>query len=87
MWAVIPGGIIYGFTYFALIIEGATTPLGAPFALLAALFILIRGRKNLGKNPVLAFFLVAYLLAIVLFLGWGIYWHGLPEFSKVGIIN
>jgi len=85
--AMIVAGVIYGFAYFAIVIEGATTPIGVPFAVLAMLFILVWGRKNLGQQPVLAFFLVTYLLATVLFLCWGIYWHGLPEFSKVGIIK
>jgi hypothetical protein len=87
LWALIVAGIIYGFAYFALVIEGATTPMGVPFAVLAALLILIWGRKNLKQQPILVFFLAAYLLSVLLFAGWGIYWHGLPEFSKVGIID
>jgi hypothetical protein len=86
-WVVTVAGLIYGFAYFGLVIEGATTPLGVLFAFLAAIFILIWGQNNLKQQPVLSFFLVAYLLAAVLFLVWGIYWHGLPEFSEVGIIN
>jgi hypothetical protein len=86
-WALITAGLIYGFAYFGLVIEGATTPMGVPFAVLATLVILIWGRKNLGQRPVLTFFLVAYLLATLLFLIWGIYWQGLPEFSEVGIID
>ena len=86
-WAVILAGIIYGFAHFMIVIEGATAPMGVPFAVLAALFILVWGRKNLRQQPLLVFFLTAYLLAMVLFLGWGIYWGGLPEFSQVGIID
>jgi hypothetical protein len=86
-WVSILAGIIYGFTYFALIIEGATTPLGVTFTVLAVLFIVIFGLKALTRQPVLYFFLVAYLLALILFAGWGIYWQGLPEFSEVGIID
>lgn len=86
-WLVILAGIIYGFTYFALIIEGATTPLGVTFTVLAVLFMVIYGRKNLTQQPVTFFFLVAYLLALLLFIGWGVYWQGLPEFSEVGIID
>jgi hypothetical protein len=87
MWALVTSGVFYGFAYFVVVTEGSTTPMGVPFAMLAALWLLVWGRKNLGQQPILTFFLVAYLLAIVLFLGWGIYWHGLPEFSKVGIIK
>ena len=86
-WVVILAGIIYGFAQFMIVIEGATAPMGVPFAVLAALFILVWGRKSLKKQPLLLFFLTAYLLAMVLFIGWGIYWGGLPEFSQVGIID
>lgn len=86
-WTVILAGIIYGFAHFMIVIEGATAPVGVPFAVLTVLFILVWGRKNLRQQPLLVFFLTVYLLALVLFLCWGIYWGGLPEFSKVGIIH
>ncbi len=79
-------GIIYGFTFFALIIEGATAPLGVTFTVLAVIFLFVSGRKAFKQRPVLLFFVVAYLLALLLFTGWGIYWQGLPEFSEVGLI-
>jgi len=86
-WLVILAGIIYGFTYFALIIEGATTPLGVTFTVLAVLLMAIYARKVMTKQPVLFFFFIAYAFALLLFIGWGIYWQGLPEFSEVGIIG
>jgi hypothetical protein len=86
-WLVILAGIIYGFTYFALIIEGATTPLGVTFTVLAVLLMAIYARKVMTKQPVLCFFFIAYAFALLLFIGWGIYWQGLPEFSEVGIIG
>ncbi len=79
-------GIIYGFTYFAIVIEGNTALLGVLFAVLVTLFGLTFGRKHLRQQPILTFFLVAYLMATLLFLGWAIRWGGLPEFSKIGII-
>lgn len=82
LWILILAGIIFGFAYFVIVIEAATTPMGVPFAVSAALFILIWGRKKLSQQPLLAFFLVAYLVATALFLGWGIYWHGLPELAR-----
>ncbi|MGD1918999.1 MAG: hypothetical protein ACFCAD_08950 [Pleurocapsa sp.] len=42
---------------------------------------------HLRQQPILAFFFVSYSIACLFFLGWGIYWGGLPEFSKVGIID
>jgi hypothetical protein len=38
-------------------------------------------------DEVILFFLVSYAVACAFFLGWGLYWGGLPEFSKVGIIE
>lgn len=85
----LPGvaGFIYGFTFFIIVIEGATTSLGVPFAALAALFGLVRGRRWLRQQPLLLFFVIAYLTATLFFVGWAIRWGGLPEFSKVGIID
>lgn len=83
----IAAGIIHGFNYFLTIVEAATTPLGVPFAIAVVLFTLVWGRQRLRQQPVLAFFFVAYLVACLFFLGWGLYWGGLPEFSKVGIID
>ena len=85
---VIAAGIIYGFTYFLTIVEAGTTLLGVPFALLAVLFILVWARKRLKEEPMVTFFLCAYLLAILLFGIWAILNDGrLPEFSEVGIIT
>lgn len=86
-WAPILAGIIHGFTFFLIVVEGATTPMGVPFAVLVTLFGFTWGRKKIKGQPLLLFFFVAYLVATVFFLGWGIYWRGLPEFSKVGIID
>ncbi len=83
----ITAGIIHGFNYFIDVVESATTILGVPFAVGVVLFTLIRGRKHLRQQPILAFFFVSYLVACLFFLGWGLYWGGLPEFSEVGIID
>ena len=80
-------GVIHGFTFFLIVVEGGTAPLGVPFAVLFALFGLLWGRERLKRQPLLAFFFVAYLVAALFFLGWFIYWGGLPQFSQVGIID
>ena len=85
-WAALPAGIIYGFTYFCMFLEGQSVVLGLPFAALGLVFALIAGGKKLGQRPVLAFFFVVFLLACVLFTGWGLYWGGFPQFSDVGLI-
>jgi hypothetical protein len=80
-------GVIYGLTFFIIVVEGQTTPAGVPFAALATLGGLIWGRRHIRQQPLLGFFIVAYLVATLLFVAWAIRWGGLPEFSEVGIID
>lgn len=86
VWLPILAGVIHGFTFFVIVLEAGTAPLGITFAVLAAIFGLVWGRKKLMQQPLLLFFLVSYLLAVVLFAGWGIYWRGLPQLSELGWI-
>ncbi len=60
--------------------------MGLPFAVIITLLTLIRGRQKLARQPILAFFFIACLVAVVLFAGWGLYWRGFPQFSAVGLI-
>lgn len=83
----IAAGTIHGFNYFITVVEAATAPLAGPFAFGVVGFTLVWGRRRLRQQPILAFFFVAYLVAILCFIGWGVYWGGLPEFSQVGIIR
>ncbi|MFC1968619.1 hypothetical protein ACFLVX_04465 [Chloroflexota bacterium] len=86
LWPPILAGVIHGFAFFLVIIESGTAPLGVTGAILATLFGLIWGRKGISQRPVAAFFLMSYTVATVFFIGWGIYWRGLPQFSEVGLI-
>lgn len=79
-------GIFYGFTFFAMVIEGVTVPMGLPLAILLLIFTFILGRNNFDKKPLLFMFFTAYLIAIILFALWGIWQRGFPEFSEVGFI-
>jgi hypothetical protein len=85
-WSTISCGIIYGFTYFCIFLEGQTVPVGLPLIFLVLLVTLIWGRTKLVKQPVLAFFFVSCLVASLFLIGWGIYWGGFPQFSDVGLI-
>jgi hypothetical protein len=85
--APVVGGILHGLTYFITVTEAGTAPVGVPYAVAAALWGMIWGRGLLRRRPLVAFFVVAYLVAALLFAGWAIYWGGLPEFSQVGIIE
>jgi hypothetical protein len=80
-------GILYGATYFAAIVEGGTAPLGVPFAALVVGWVVARGRRRLGRHPLVTFLFAAHAVALLCFLGWALYWRGLPEFSAVGIID
>ena len=85
-WITILAGVLYGFTYFCIFLEGQTVPLGFPAAAIFLTFTLIWGRKQLPEKPILAFFFISALVAFVLFTGWGLYWGGFPQFSDVGLI-
>jgi hypothetical protein len=86
-WASVAAGLIYGFSYFCIFIQAQTIFLGLPFAAVLVLFGVIWGRQKLGQRPMLAFFFVSSLVALVLFTGWGVYWRGFPQFTAVGLIK
>jgi hypothetical protein len=86
LWSPISAGIIYGFTFFLVVIESGTVPLGMTFAVLATAFGLIWGRKGMRQKPVATFFFISYMVAALFFIGWGIYWRGFPQFTEVGLL-
>lgn len=85
-WQVLLAGFIYGFSFFAIFLEGQTVFLGLPFATLVMSLLFIRRRSTFSERPVLAFFFAAFLFAFILFAIWGVYWRGFPQFSDVGLI-
>jgi len=85
-WVTILAGVIHGFSLFCIFLEGQTVLLGFPFTVIFTLLALVWGRKRLSCQPLLAFFSIACLVAVILFIGWGLYWGGFPEFSEVGLI-
>jgi hypothetical protein len=86
-WAIIvPSAILYGFTFFAAVIEGGTVPFGLPAAVLIALALLLVRRSSLRSDGVTAFFFAGYVVALAFFAIWFIWQGGLPPFSEVGII-
>jgi len=85
-WVVILAGLIHGFTLFCIFIEGQAVLLGLPFTAIFILLVLMWGRKKLSNQPLLVFFSITCSVAIILFLSWGLYWGGFPEFSQVGLI-
>jgi hypothetical protein len=84
-WVTWVAGVVYGFTLFCIFVEGQTVYLGLPFAAIAAAYTL-RTRRELGQRPLGAFFGVAFLAALLLFLAWGLKWRGFPQITDVGLI-
>ncbi len=85
-WSIIiPAGIIHGFTIFLIVIEAGTTLIGIPYVLLLPLIILISGKDKLKSQPLVNFYFISCLVAVLFIAGWGIYFRDFPEFSEVGI--
>jgi hypothetical protein len=83
LWLPVVAGLLHGLTFFLIIVEGQTTPIGVPFAAAVALFIPVFGGNRIKKQPVLLFFFVAYVIATLLLAGWRIYWGAYLEPSVV----
>lgn len=77
---------LYGFTYFAVIIEGGTVPFGILAAVLIVFVLFVEARPRIRANSLTAFFFAGYVIALVLFGVWYVYWGGFPEFSETGLI-
>ena len=79
-------GLIYGFTFFDIVVEGGTGGFGIPAAAALTVIPLLTSRGRLRREPVSAFVLAGHLSAIVLFAAWWVYWGGhLPQFTEVGV--
>jgi len=77
------GALAYGFIYFADGIEGQTAALLLPFCAAYLAWSLRRGRPF---PPVRRFYTLSALVSVLLFISWGVWHRGFPEFSKVGLI-
>jgi hypothetical protein len=79
------GAVAYGFIYFATGVEGQTVPLALPFSLAYAVGSLAR-RQPGGAGAVRAFYTIAAVSSILLFIVWGVWHRGFPEFSRTGLL-
>jgi hypothetical protein len=78
--------LIYGFTFFDVVVEGGTGGFGIPAAAALTIIPLLVSRAGLRREPVGAFVFAGHLFAIALFAAWWIYWGGrLPQFTEVGL--
>ncbi len=85
-WVTILSGILYGFSLFAIFVEGQSVALSLPVTAIFLLLALIFRVRSLSGKPLLAFLFVSTGVALLLFIGWGLYWGGFPEPSAVGLI-
>lgn len=78
---------VFGFTFFAMIVEGGTGPIGVPGAAILALGGMWRAWVGFGRRPAADAFALGYALASLLFLAWAAMngWQ-LVQFSEAGII-
>ena len=79
----VTGAVAYGFIYFADGIEGQTVALLLPFCVAYLVWSLGRGRPF---PPVRRFYTLGALVSVLLFISWGVWHRGFPEFSRVGLI-
>lgn len=84
-WRLPLGALAYGFIYFATGVEGQTVPLALPVSIGFAIGSLARGGPWTAR-PVRTFYAVAAIVSIVLFLIWGVWHRGFPEFSRTGLL-
>jgi len=82
------GSLLYGFTYFCNGIEGQTVVFTLPLSLVVPAIVIfaIRHRRLKLSHPIILFYVLAYLWALLLFLYWGIRNRGFVEFSELGWI-
>ncbi len=76
------GAAAYGFIYFAEGVEGQTVGLLLPFCAAYLAWSTLRGRPF---PPVRRFYTLGALVSVLLFAFWGVWHHGFPEFSKLGL--
>lgn len=87
--AVGAAALLYGLTTAISAVEGQTVPLDLPSSVVIAAVLAFWWRR-IGRLPgdaVFAALGLAYALAMIALIGWGIYWGGFPEFSELGWID
>jgi hypothetical protein len=79
--------LLYGATYFLMVIEGGTALLGLPAAVaIGGIGAWVAGRRIMGR-PGMAVFILGSIFAVALMVVWAAMngWT-LPEFSEVGLL-
>ena len=77
-WQVTLAGLLHGLTLSIMFVEGGTVLLGLPFITALVLGIIIWGRLLLKSQPVVTFFFISGLVALITMGVWAIYWGEWP---------
>lgn len=90
-WFAAAGAVAYGFIYFGTAVEGQTALLALPFCAAYVAWSAWGARRRSPEEhatdmPIRAFFTIAAWVALLFFAIWGVMQHGLPEFTKTGIL-
>ncbi|MFQ5632120.1 MAG: hypothetical protein ACE5I1_25405 [bacterium] len=79
--------VFFGFTYFCNAVEGQTVVFMLPVSILLPVIIAVALRRvKQKKNAITLYFIGAYSFACILFIIWGIWQNGFPQFSEIGWI-
>lgn len=81
-------GAIHGAAFFVVTVEGATTILAIPGTVVLLAWSALAGRRGRLGQPIVPFFLVSSVVALVAYAGWAALNGGrLPEFTEVGLFG
>ena len=79
---------LFGFTFFAIVVEGQTGPMALPGAAVIGAGVLLWAGRRLFQRPGAAYVAIGFVVALVLCLAWaGLHGWQLVEFSKAGLID
>jgi len=83
---VATAALLFGVSWFCVLIESGTEPFAIPFTVAMVAYVLLAQRRRLGASPIAAVLGLGYALTLILIAVWALIWHGLPQFTEVGWI-
>lgn len=84
---LLAAAVVYGFTFFIIVVEGQTAPMALPAAAAIVLGVLVLTRGGLPRRPAAGMVAVACVVALSLCLVWaGMNDWQLLEFSEAGLV-
>ena len=86
----LPAGLFFGFTFFVNAVEGQTVFFMFPISIIfpaGLIYLAKRGKIAVVQNPIIAFFLIGFVISLFFFLVWLVWQGGFPQFSDIGWIE